>query len=113
MMAKRYRLVKKTDFQRIYRQGQKVTSPLLMMKYLPNRENYSRFGIVVSSKVAKQAVIRNKIKRRIGEILRNNQARIPTGYDFVVISSPRAKQSNNQDIVNNLRKLFSQVDQKT
>jgi len=109
MLAQKHRLVKKTDFQRIYRQGRKVTSPLLMMKFLSNQEEFSRFGIVVSSKVAKQAVIRNKIKRRIGEVIRNNQAKIPPGYDFVVISSPRAKQCKNQDIVDNLRKLFSQV----
>src|SRR4029077_4910358 len=43
----------------------------------------SRFGISVK-KALGGAVLRNRIKRRIREILRRNRTEIPTGWDIVI-----------------------------
>jgi ribonuclease P protein component len=43
----------------------------------------SRFGISVK-KALGGAVVRNRIKRRIREILRRNRTEIPTGWDIVI-----------------------------
>ena len=48
-----------------------------------------RFCIMVSKKCGK-AVKRNRIKRVIREILRNNRDRIKTGYDYIVRVEPAA-----------------------
>ena len=45
--------------------------------------NTSRFGISVK-KALGGAVVRNRIKRRIREILRRNRTEIPTGWDIVI-----------------------------
>jgi ribonuclease P protein component len=43
----------------------------------------SRFGISVKKAIG-GAVVRNRIRRRIREILRRNLGEIPTGWDFVM-----------------------------
>ena len=43
----------------------------------------SRFGISVK-KTLGGAVVRNRIRRRIREILRRNKTEIPTGWDIVI-----------------------------
>jgi len=50
---------------------------------LPAAAGASRFGISVK-KALGGAVVRNRIRRRIREILRRNQTEIPQGWDIVI-----------------------------
>ena len=84
MLPKQYRLTKNKDFARVAQQGKIIFSYALGLKYIKNNLNYSRFGIIVSLKVSKKAVIRNKIKRRIRAILKENLSNIVQGYDFLM-----------------------------
>jgi ribonuclease P protein component len=54
---------------------------------LPNGLDISRYGITVSRHIGK-AVVRNKIKRRIREILR--RITLPPGFDIVIIARTAA-----------------------
>ena len=49
--------------------GKTIVSPLFSFKFVRKSEQTSRFSIVVSKKVAKTAVLRNKLKRRMYEAL--------------------------------------------
>jgi len=51
--------------------------------YCANGGERSRFGISVKKAVG-GAVVRNRIRRRIREILRQNFLEIPSGWDFVM-----------------------------
>ncbi|MBI5358185.1 ribonuclease P protein component [Candidatus Amesbacteria bacterium] len=50
--------------------GKTLRFPNFYLKFLPNNFNFSRFGIVTSTKLAKSAVVRNKLRRRIYTELR-------------------------------------------
>jgi ribonuclease P protein component len=67
-----------------YRQGQTVRGPLMSLRYCPNsrRQTY-RLAVVVSKKINKSAVARNRIRRRIYEAFRVNAPSIG-GYDLVL-----------------------------
>jgi len=52
-----------------------------------NNLGYSRLGVSVSKKVGK-SVVRNKIKRRIKEIIRTNYGFIKNGWDIVFSVRP-------------------------
>jgi len=104
------RLLKRAEYEAVYGAGQRRSSPQFSVffrarsglpKEASGREpslkgrtmeagaarNSSRFGISVK-KALGGAVVRNRIKRRIREILRRNRTEIPTGWDIVI--HPRA-----------------------
>jgi len=68
----------------VYQNGQVVRGPLCSLKYIKNekRKNY-RLAVVVSKKVHKSAVKRNRIRRRLYEAFRLQAANIPP-YDIVL-----------------------------
>ena len=54
-----------------------------MVFYRPNGGPQSRFGTSVKKQIG-NAVVRNRIRRRIREILRRNSSEIPSGWDLVI-----------------------------
>ncbi|MBA3758266.1 ribonuclease P protein component [Candidatus Saccharibacteria bacterium] len=68
----------------VYQHGHVVRGPLCSLKYVQNdkRKNY-RLAVVVSKKVHKSAVRRNRIRRRLYEAFRLQAAAIPP-YDMVL-----------------------------
>jgi ribonuclease P protein component len=67
----------------VYQHGKTVRGPLTALKYVanPKRSDY-RLAVVVSKKVHKSAVVRNRIRRRLYEAARRQQ--IQQGYDLVL-----------------------------
>ena len=63
--------------------------PLFSVKFLPRIELPNRFAFVVSTKVSKKAVVRNRLKRILREFVRRNLANFAVG-DYVVIVKPAA-----------------------
>mgnify|MGYP000505849831 CR=1 FL=1 len=86
MFAKQNRLAKDRDVQTAYRAGRTFFTPQFTIKYLKTRDvsHASRFTVVVSTKVAKQAVRRNRIKRVVREFLRVRvEGLLPGDYMFI------------------------------
>lgn len=79
------RLRKSRDFQRVQRGGRKIRHPHLFVLYLPGETACSRFGLTVSRKVG-NAVHRNRVKRWIREILREEREDLAGSWDVVVIA---------------------------
>lgn len=63
-------LKKQSNFERVAKRGKPFFVRELGFKILNNNLNKNRYGIVVSLKTDKRAVVRNKIRRRICEIIR-------------------------------------------
>ena len=53
-----------------------------------NRTNTNRVGITVSKKLG-HAVVRNRVRRRLREIYRLNEAKFAPGWDIVVVARSR------------------------
>ncbi len=69
----------------VYRNGQTVRGPLCALKFVLNtkRKDY-RLAVVVSKKVHKSAVVRNRIRRRMYEAFRLEAASFKGPYDMVL-----------------------------
>jgi ribonuclease P protein component len=87
VMQKQHRLRANADFQRLRREGQSLAHPLMVLSYLPNDTNQSRFGFAVGVKIGK-AARRNRIKRRMREAVRARlqKKEIAEGWDVVLIA---------------------------
>lgn len=69
MLAKANRIVRGDDFRRIVRTGRRAGGPLAVVHRAKPEAAVARFGFVVSKQVG-NAVIRNRVKRRLSEIVR-------------------------------------------
>ncbi|SFI19744.1 ribonuclease P protein component [Tindallia magadiensis] len=76
---------KNKEFRSIYQKGKSVANRNLVLYYRKNPQVETRIGITVSKKVGK-SVVRNKVKRRLKEILREKGDQLPKGYDLVWIA---------------------------
>lgn len=85
MISRKHRFHGYGSLRFVYRNGQTVRGPLFAVKSLPNekRKDY-RLAVVVSRKVNKSAVARNRIRRRLYETVRQLEDRIETPHDIVI-----------------------------
>lgn len=70
MFARSQRLRKSSDISRLYKRGKRAFSSHLKIYYLNNPRGGTRVAVVVSKKIDKRAVIRNRAKRRVRELIR-------------------------------------------
>ncbi len=82
-IPKKYRLSSKRLFKRIYREGKVVKNQAFVIYCLRYGEDKPQVAIVVSKKFGK-AVKRNKIKRRIREIVRGYLPLL-SGYGIIIL----------------------------
>lgn len=85
MLTSPHRILETKDFKQVFQKGRSVFDPLFLLRYTRRDEQISRFGFVISTKVSKKAVQRNKIKRRLREITRKEPLFLENGYDYVFI----------------------------
>lgn len=86
MLSARYRFHGHGSLRYVYKNGQAVRSRHLTVKYTRNKHRqHSRFAVVVSKKVHKSAVGRNRIRRRMYELIRHELTGMSLAYDVVVI----------------------------
>ncbi|MBI4653062.1 ribonuclease P protein component [Candidatus Kuenenbacteria bacterium] len=91
MLPKQYRLNKDKDFKSIFQKGRNFFIKEFGIKVLRNNLEVSRFGFIVSNKVAKKANKRNLIKRRMREIIRKNLPNMKIGADVIIMARPEIK----------------------
>ena len=102
-------LSKKKDFDQIFKTRQSFYYQILEIKALKNELKYNRHGIMVSLKVSKKAVIRNKIKRQIREVLKDHRFNTENFYDIVIIVQKDILESNFLDIKEKLEGLLKKI----
>jgi len=91
MLVKENRLRLKNDFKKVFEKGKFCRERFLAVKILFNENDVSRFGFIVSKKISKKAVVRNKIKRRLRESVRLKlkNGSIKNGFDAVILTRPQ------------------------
>jgi len=98
--------LKKADFANIFKRGETANSQLVFLKFKKNDKEINRFGIVTSLKISKKAVVRNKIKRRLREIIRECLKNFKPGFDIIIIAKPAIIKENYKNIKEKLEELF-------
>ena len=81
-MKKNQIIKKNEDFAVILNKGKRIKNNYYSIYYNESKNNL--FGISIPTKTGK-AVVRNKIKRQLKNIIDNNKSSIQIGYDYVII----------------------------
>jgi ribonuclease P protein component len=109
MLSKRFRLQIQNwlkEQQSARRKAQSRKSDFFIVKTSANNLPFSRFGIVVSAKVSKSAVKRNRIKRIIYDFIRLNNLHKSVGKDAVIIVFPPAAKLERKGIERELKLIL-------
>jgi ribonuclease P protein component len=88
------RLKLSREFDRVRKEGSTVGGGLLMLGVLPvEGEKSFRLGLITSRRVG-GAVVRNRVRRRLREIIRRHQHMLTHGVWVVVVARPAAAGAN-------------------
>ncbi len=84
MIHSTHRFHGRSSLRFVYQQGRVVRGSQLSLRFVRNlRQQKYRAAVVVSRKVSKSAVVRNRIRRRVFEIVRRESGRLDAAYDLV------------------------------
>jgi len=109
MLRSENRLTKNNDFDNVFKNGRSNYSRILGIKVIANNLDNTRFGILVGLKVSRQAVARNKIKRQIRAIIKNELPLCKNGYDLAIIVFPLILAKKYQEIESALHGCFKKL----
>lgn len=99
------KLEKNSEFRRVLASRKAAAGPLLRLKALPAEDAAAgtRFGLAVGRRVG-GAVVRNRVKRRLREQMRNMGA--VGAWDIVVIAGPESAAAHSRELAGELRTLL-------
>ena len=109
MLPRNNRLRKDKDFDFVFKTGRVSYDKIMGVRAVINHCGVNRFGILVSNKISKKAVERNKIKRRIREAARANIDKIKKGFDIIIVSLPNIKEKTFKEISYSLITHFERL----
>lgn len=101
------RLRKRKDFTDCQKRGKRVAGRWLVVFALDNALGRSRWGLSVPKKVG-SAVVRNRVKRRLREIVRRRRPEAPPSRDLCILAKPGASEAT----IDQLRQELTMLSEK-
>lgn len=83
MLSKKYRFHSRGGVRYTYKNGKSIRGSRISLVFAENSRGKQRFAVVISKKVLKSAVGRNRIRRRVYEAIRMEQAKIQKPVDCI------------------------------
>ena len=108
MLAKKFRLTGGKDFKNVEVNGKTFQSANFGIAYLDKKDvGPPRFAFVVSTKISKGAVHRNRINRSLHEGVRRSMYKVPKGYDFVFLAKRVLDKKSTEEIIRDVESFFA------
>ena len=100
--------MRRGEFDAVYRAGKRRSSAHFTIFLRANQMDCSRFGFSIK-KALGGAVARNRIRRRVREIVRCHRQEIPAGWDIVIHPKPGVANANFALLTSELLRLLISV----
>jgi ribonuclease P protein component len=108
MLASKYRFHSRGGVRYVMSHGQSIRQDKLTVVFTPNIRGGQRFAVVVSKKIYKSAVARNRIRRRIYEAIRTQLTANPIDRVFIV-NSREVRDLPSPELHRNIHDLLSKT----
>lgn len=105
-----HRLKKNNQFNYIYKKGERVSTENFTLFVVKSKYKDYKIGFSISKKLGK-ANKRNKLKRRMKEIVRKSIV-IPSFYNYVVLARENATNLEFEQLKNEILRLFEKYEKK-
>jgi ribonuclease P protein component len=96
------------DFAHIGAKGHSRADRLMVVRFVPNGLDYDRFGISTGRRLG-GAVQRNRVRRRLREILRRSPRDDGRGWDILIVVRPPATDASYGELRSALERLLRSV----
>lgn len=108
MLAQIYSLKGERTINEVLKKGEKEQSESFGVFYINKKnDNHPKFAFVISKKISKLAVNRNRVKRAISESVRRNVDRIPKGVLFVFLAKKSIVEKSTEQIMKETEDFIS------
>lgn len=111
MISYKHRFHGHNSLRYVYSHGKTIRSSNLAIRVAENsNRSVYRCAVVVSKKISKSAVKRNRMRRRLYEIIRKNQNRLSLSADIVItVYSDQVATMPGNELETTLKKLLDQA----
>jgi len=100
--------VRRGEFDAVYRAGKRRSSCHFTVFFRANELPHSRFGFSIK-KALGGAVVRNRMRRRLREIVRCHRMEIPAGWDIVIHPKSSVARAESAALTADLLRLLKSV----
>ena len=85
MLNKRYRFHSRGGVRYVYQKGKTIRKAKASLVFADNTRGFTRVAVVISKKVIKSEVGRNRVRRRVYEVIRKNFELLPKKRDYIFV----------------------------
>ncbi len=110
MLAKKHRLAGRNLLEEVKSKGTLYQSNSFGMIVLKQKETGpSRFAFIVSTKISKKAVDRNRITRRLREAVKENIGEISEGTNVLFLAKKKIIEKEESEITREMKLIFKEA----
>lgn len=109
MLPRPNRLHLDKDIKTLFAKGKGVFDVCCGFKFRKNSLDVSRFAVVVGTKVSKSAVVRNRVRRQIREIIRLRLSTIKPGFDVMMLVRKEALDKTSAELERHVTSGFKKA----
>ncbi|MDP3772059.1 MAG: ribonuclease P protein component [bacterium] len=108
-MAFEYRLRRAEDIRLAATRGRRLGMALFRVSVRPNSLGHARFSCIISRKVDKRAVVRNRIRRRVREYLRHSPIFLALPIDVILTAEKSAATATKMSLYEVLDEMVTRL----
>jgi len=97
------------DFEIAIHKGKLYKNNNYIIYVINNNKNYYRFGISVGKKISNKAVIRNKLKRQLKNIIDKNKNLYKNDKDYIIIMKRSCLEKSYQELENSFMDIINKI----
>jgi ribonuclease P protein component len=109
MFSTEYRLRNTQEIAKVFKTGKYIHGNYVFIKYIPNKQKTVRLAISVSTKIFKQAVKRNRLKRQIREAVKPHLLKLPTADILIITKKELTINTPSKDIATDISNTFNKL----